>query len=224
MQTLRSQVLNAIRDMILQRKLPPGERLVERALCEELGVSRTPVRECYPVLEMEGLVENFPGLGVVVRSITLREVKEALEVRDALDAFAVSRAATQRTDEDLVHLEAALRLNELAVSAGDEARISATDGDFHAKIYQAAHNSVLISVRDAFALYEGFYFHPDFYRYTKEAFARSLRRHREMFGAIKEQNPEAAEKASRQHIQEAVKLLHEDKGDVISKVKRGKDA
>lgn len=211
MRTLRAQVLNAIREKILQRKLLPGERLVEREIAVELGVSRTPVRECMPVLELEGLVETVPGNGVVVRRITSREVRESLEVRSALDALAVSQAAERRTEEDLVYLEAALRLFDLAVSGGDAQRITAADSKFHDAIYQASHNTVLVTVRDAFALYEGFYFHPDFYRYTQEAFQRSLARHTEMLAAIKNREPAEAERVARQHVFEALELVCEDR-------------
>jgi DNA-binding GntR family transcriptional regulator len=162
------------------------------------------------VLELEGLVENIAGHGVFVRQISGREVSESLEVRSALDALAVALAAERRTEEDLVHLEAALRLFDLALASGDDKRIMAADSRFHDAIYQAAHNTVLLTVRDAFALYEGFYFHPDFYRYNEDAFRRSLQRHTEMAEAIRSRQPAEAERISRQHLTEALELVRED--------------
>jgi len=212
-QTLRQQVLIALRDKILRRELVSGARLVERELAAELGVSRSPIRECLLVLQMEGLAENSPGLGVVVRDITNRQVREALTVRSQLDALAAREASLNHTDEDLVLIEAALRLFELACHAQDQERISRTDSQFHERIYEAAHNSVLASVRIGFPLYEGFYFHRDFYKYTPEAFARSLERHRQMLDAISNRDPDAAERASRLHIQDAIELVRDDTED-----------
>jgi len=207
MRTLREQVMAALRERILGRSLKPGAHLVESDLAAELGVSRTPVRECLRVLEMEGLVENSPGFGVVVRSITAREVRESLLVRSALDSLAIREAAQWRTEEDLVLLEADYRLFELAVRAGDDGRIKDADSAFHARIFAAAHNTVLLNVRNAFALYESFYFHPDFYRYTAEAFERSLSKHKTMLEAIGQRDADQAARLAREHIEEALTLL-----------------
>lgn len=210
MRTLREQVLVVIRDRILERQWQPGARLVEGELAAEFGVSRTPIRECLRVLEMQGLVETSPGMGVVVRQIGGHEVREALVVRRALDALATSEAARHRTEEDLVQLEADLRLHALAIRAADGDRIRDADTALHRRIYEAAHNTVLVSVRNAFALYESFYFHADFYRYTPYAFQRSLDRHEAIVNAIRNQDAEAAAQISQQHIDDALELLRED--------------
>lgn len=211
-ETLRQQVLTALRGKILRRELLSGARLVERELADELGVSRSPIRECLLILQMEGLADNEPGLGVVVRDITPLQVREALMVRSQIDALAAREAALRHTDEDLIHLDAAFRLYELAYAScsEDQARVARTDSQFHERIYDSAHNGVLSSVRSAFPLYEGFYFHQDFYRYTSEAFGRSLERHRQMLSAISNREPDAAERASRLHIQEAIELVRDE--------------
>lgn len=210
MQTLRQQVHSALKEKILRREMRPGQQLVERELAAELGVSRTPVRECLLLLQMEGLADNFPGLGVVVRDISVRELREALAVRRALDVLAAQEACYHHADEDLVLLEAAVRSHELAVQSQDEGRIAQADSQFHARVYEAAHNSVLTSMRSAFALYESFYFHADVYRYTPEAFMRSLERHRQLCRAIAARNAAAAEEAAALHVQEAAALTRGD--------------
>lgn len=152
MEILREQVLAALQEKILHGKIKPGERLVERSLAEELGVSRTPVRESFPVLEQQGLVRNSPGLGVVVRQINVREIRDSLEVRDVLDALAARRSAENRSDEDVVLIEAAMQLHDLAVARGEDKAIVETDSLFHARIHEAAANGVLLNVRNAFIL------------------------------------------------------------------------
>lgn len=207
MKTLRERVLIAVREQILSGKLKLGQRLVERDLAQELGVSRTPVRECFPVLEQQGLLQVSPGLGVIVRQISPHEVRESLQVRSALDAMAIRKAASSCTEEDLALLASMLELHELAVQSGNEERMAKADSNFHTSIYQAARNSVLCNVRDSFALYESFYFNTDFYNYTPRAFKLSLKRHRAMVTAIKKRDPDKAEEASRLHLQDTLELL-----------------
>ncbi len=209
MRTRRETVHSALREKILRRELAPGERLIERELAAELGVSRTPVRECLVLLELEGLADPHPGLGVVVREITVREVREALAVRSALDGLAAREAARGRDEEDLAVLEASLRVQTRAVRAGDEDGIMRADSQFHARIYQAARNGVLAGLQSTFALYESFYFHADFYQWTASSFARSLKRHRQMLQSIAEADPDGAERTARLHVEEATELLRE---------------
>ncbi len=213
MQTLRQQVHTALREKIMRREMQPGQQLVERELAAELGVSRTPVRECLLLLQMEGLADTSPGLGVVVRDVTVHQVREALAVRGALDALAAQEACRSRSDEDLALLQAAVRSHEVALRAGAEEQIARADSLFHVRIYEAAHNSVLTSVRSAFGLYETFYFHADFCRYTPQAFARSLERHRQLAAAIAARDEAAAAEVSRRHLQEAAALTRDECGE-----------
>lgn len=87
--TLRQRVLDKLREAILDFRLKPGQKLVERALCEMLGVSRTSVREALRHLEAEGLVESRPHRGRYVATITPDEARSLYEVRAELEGLAV---------------------------------------------------------------------------------------------------------------------------------------
>ena len=95
---LRDVVFNTLRTAIITGEFAPGERLMEIALAERLGVSRTPVREAIRKLELEGLVVMIPRRGSEVARITEAGLKEVLEVRCALEEFAVELAC-QRSDK-----------------------------------------------------------------------------------------------------------------------------
>ena len=84
---LRDVVFHALRRAILTGELVPGERLMEIHLAQQLGVSRTPVREAIHKLELEGLVSMIPRKGAMVAEISERGLKDVLEVRRALDVF-----------------------------------------------------------------------------------------------------------------------------------------
>src|SRR5215472_18680125 len=82
-QTVRATL--ALRQLLFDGEIGPGERLVELALVERIGVSRTPLRLALTTLEHEGLVESLPGGGFAVREITLAEIDDAIEVRGVLE-------------------------------------------------------------------------------------------------------------------------------------------
>lgn len=109
---LRKKVYRHLRDTILCGLLSPGERLVETAIAERLGVSRTPVREALRSLEAEGWVEARPRLGYVVKAISEKEVEEICEIRVAIEGIAI-RWAFERDRERLMKgLERNLVLRE----------------------------------------------------------------------------------------------------------------
>ena len=95
---LRDVVFHTLRDAILEGTLPPGTRLMELQLSSVLGVSRTPVREAMRLLSMEGLVRMSVRRGTIVEPIKESDLRDALEVREALEELAV-RKACRNMDE-----------------------------------------------------------------------------------------------------------------------------
>ena len=106
--TLRELALDKLRDAIGGGYFEPGQRLVERDLCDQLGVSRTIVREVLRHLESEGLVANLPNKGPIVAHLDLAEAKQIYEIRGALEGMA-ARLCAERRD----HAVADLLENEL---------------------------------------------------------------------------------------------------------------
>ena len=104
-QPLREVVCETLRDAIRKGVLAPGERLMEIQLAEELGVSRTPVREAIRKLELEGYVIMMPRRGTYVANLSIRDVNEVFEIRTSLDSLASGLAAERITDEELEHLQ-----------------------------------------------------------------------------------------------------------------------
>ena len=102
---LRDVVFNTLREAILKGDLKPGERLMELQLASKLGVSRTPIREAIRMLEQEGLAVTTPRKGAEVAKMTLKDMEDVLEIRDALDELAVRIACQKISDEQLRQLE-----------------------------------------------------------------------------------------------------------------------
>jgi DNA-binding GntR family transcriptional regulator len=117
--TLRSQVENAVRQAIITGKYRPGERLVERELCEGLGVSRTSVREALRKLEAEKLVQIVPHKGPVVARVSVEEARQLYALRGALEGFAAREFAVNGSKAALAEFAAAARELRFAAKSGD---------------------------------------------------------------------------------------------------------
>ena len=145
-QPLREAVCNAIRDAINNGVLKPGDRLMEIQLAEELGISRTPVREAIRKLEMEGFVVMIPRRGTYVTDISLKDVTEIYEIRISLDMLAASLAAERINDDELEEMDRQLLLTSKYNIDTEMEKIVACDSVFHDVLYRAARNERLVSI------------------------------------------------------------------------------
>ena len=128
---LRDVVFNTLRQEILTGKLKPGERLMEIHLANKLGVSRTPIREAIRKLELEGLVIMIPRRGAEVAQITLKSLKDVMEVRRALDVLAIELACERMNQEDRDSLFQACENFSVAVETNDTRKMAEADVAFH---------------------------------------------------------------------------------------------
>lgn len=126
--TLRELTLEKMRDAILNAYFKPGERLVERTLCDELGVSRSIVREVLRHLETEGLVESIPHQGPVVATLDADKAAQIYEIRGLLEGHA-ARLCAERADGAL--------LEQLAV-INSQIQAAFGEGDFHGVLEQTS--------------------------------------------------------------------------------------
>src|SRR5262249_31440265 len=119
---LREQVLERLRQAIVEQRLPPGHRLIERELVEQIGVSRTTVREVLRELAAEGLVKTIPQKGAVVAVPSAQEAAELYEVRAALEALAARRFVEHAGPELVAELHAAFAEIERVTRDGGDIR------------------------------------------------------------------------------------------------------
>jgi DNA-binding GntR family transcriptional regulator len=104
--TLHDEVVSRVRDMIVEGRLEPGDKLHEGQICEELGVSRTPLREALKVLASEGLIEILPSRGAIVRSFTPKDVWDTLVVLGHLEALAAELTCKEASDAEIAAVRA----------------------------------------------------------------------------------------------------------------------
>ncbi|MCU0668253.1 MAG: GntR family transcriptional regulator [Myxococcota bacterium] len=196
---------HAIRDGIAAGRYPPGARLVEEAIAEQEGVSRTPVRQALRQLEREGVVEILARRGAAVRPMSRRELSDLYEARARLEAFACELAAERAAEAQLGELGRAADAFEAATRiSDDEARLEALrrgNDDFHQRIAEATGNAflslVLTAIRDnPLAL-------RSLRSFGREELGRSALFHRMIARAIGERRGDRAARLMIEHVLQA---------------------
>ena len=204
-QPLRETVCEALRSAIRNGILEPGERLMEVQLAEELGISRTPVREAIRKLEQEGYVIMMPRRGTYVSSVSVNDIKEIFEIRSALESLSTGLAARRIEPDELEKLRALLTEIEGHIQRKDIDKIVETDIEFHGLLYQVSRNERLVTIISN----------------LKEQLARfrtlsmsypgrlqeTLEEHRAMVEAIAANDVEAARDAAERHMERAEETL-----------------
>lgn len=138
-------IYNALRDEILSRKLPAGERLSVPAIAERFSVSRSPVREAVLRLVQDEFAQEVRNKGATVTHIRVEDLAPLYEVREVLEGLAAGLSASHATREQLGKLQRNLMSHEAAVAAGNLSQHIELDLEFHALITEASGNPVLVS-------------------------------------------------------------------------------
>ena len=141
-QTLRDIVQERMRNAIIEGHFAPGERLVERPLCEQLGVSRTVVRETIRFLEAEGLVEIMPNRGPIVATLDWDQARQIYDIRRQLEGAAAATCAESHGPEFADRLSAALRALEGTLQDTTWAELLQATTQLYEVIFMEAGHSV----------------------------------------------------------------------------------
>lgn len=209
-QSVSQQLSDYLRAAIVQGAITPNQRLVEETLAQELGVSRTPIREALRRLEAEGLVEFEAQKGARVRSVSLDELIELYELRRLLEGYAARRAAKHITPPELAALQAnndaLLDLLDHADARGQQIqRLIELNNEFHTCIVQASRNRHLI--RTAKSLLESNALYGIYYYYDEAKSRASHRDHAQILAALAQRQGARAEKLMRAHLADAQKMI-----------------
>jgi DNA-binding GntR family transcriptional regulator len=198
---LRELVFESLREAIITGKLSPGERLMEIQMAEEMGVSRTPVREAIRKLELEGLVVMLPRKGAYVAGLSLKDITDVFEIRGALEGLAAELAAERITDEELEGLERYLVKITEESETGNLTKVVETDTDFHSLIYSASRNQrlsqIINNLREQIQRF----------RTTSLSYPGRMKvaveEHRKIVEAISSRDGELARKLAHEHMENA---------------------
>ncbi len=194
-----------IRQAIIDGRVAPGQRLKEEELAQQLGISRTPVREALLVLQTEGLVEASPNRGATVRSYELSDLEDMYELRALLEGNAARWAATRIDAGGLQRLRESCARFEKLVAGSNVNELVAENALFHDTILAAAGSERLAGmVRQVIAtplVYKSYIW------YSPEQAAASYHYHRQLTNALERRDPSRAEFIMREHVYEARDVL-----------------
>ncbi len=205
--TLHEEVLERLRDMIIEGRLEPGQRINEGAVGAQLGVSRTPLREAIKTLASEGLVEMQPAKGAVVRRFSVRDLREILEVIESLEQLGGRMACAQATDEQIEALLALhARMMELYAQR-NRLEYFKLNQAIHSAIVAASGNRVLMEMHETlqarikrlrFVGNEG-----------PAKWAGAVAEHEEMMAALKRRDGDALADAIGRHMDQTLNRVSE---------------
>ena len=198
--SLADQVFDRLENDIIQGVYPKGEILTELRLVEQLGVSRTPIREALRRLEQERLIEDT-GKGSKVLGITEDDLLDIMTIRERVEGVAAYYAALNITHEDKQDLTHLVDLQEFYYEKGDAERLRQVDDQFHDAICYLSKRNVIMDTLIPL--------HRKTRRYRRIAFedwsrtSKTKQEHYEMYQAIVSGNAELAKKLTESHITNA---------------------
>jgi len=200
--SLGTRVFKQLQNDIINGEYQPGDCLTETKLSEELGVSRTPIREALKQLELEGLVKSTPGRGVIVQGISIKDIEDIYTIRMMIEGLAARWATEKITSKELEVLKEVLDLEEFyTLKGGSTSNLLKLDSKFHDVIFRASKSRPLMYILSTF------------HHYAQRARSASLEtpgraqkvfeEHKAIFQAITERDPELAEKLTTEHARNA---------------------
>ena len=198
--SLADQVFEKLENDIIQGVYPKGEILTELKLVEQLGVSRTPIREALRRLEQERLIADA-GKGSIVLGITEDDLLDIMNIRQRVEALAAYYATVNMTDEGRFELAHIVDLQEFYFNKGDMDHLRRVDDEFHDAICRLSKRNVITDTLVPL--------HRKTRRYrrialeNRERTAQSMGEHRQIYEAIVSGDAELARQLTAKHIEHA---------------------
>ncbi len=201
--SLSTSLFEDIRENILSGKYQAGEKITENRVCQEFGVSRTPVREAFKQLELEGLITNIPNRGAYVLGFSKRDIQDIYEIRKAVEIIAIKWAIERIDSDELSELQEAYDLMEFYTMKNEQGKMMETNTRFHEIIYKSTRSRFLEQILKSYQIY--------IYKTKKvalqsEAYLQDvLEEHKRILTSIYNKDFSEGEKAVFQHISNAQK-------------------
>jgi len=195
---LREVVFNSMRDAIIMGKLKPGERLIENQISEKIGVSRTPVREAFRKLELEGFIEIVPRKGAIVKVLEKKDIEEVLQIRSVLEGLASRLACENMTLAELNKLKKIKKEFMDAVEKDNLDLMLERDVLLHDLIIVSSKNKRLVQMVNN--LKEQIYRLRFTYLRDESSRQQIILEHSELVNAILSKDANKAEEISMRHI------------------------
>jgi DNA-binding GntR family transcriptional regulator len=201
--SIRQKIYDHLREQILNGEILPHQHLIETKIAEEIGASRTPVREALHSLELEGLIESIPRVGYVVKPISEAEVAEICEIRSIVEELATRWAIEKAHDKLIQELKKNITLTEEKVSSGEVKAFVEMDAQFHETISKLSGSKRLLELAQTLRR------HMLRYRiqsiYSKDNVLRAIDGHKGILRAIEKTDFDEIQRAIKAHLEQVKK-------------------
>lgn len=202
---LSDRAYQALRSAIMSMDFRPGEIIRKAPICEQMGISRSPVTEAIQKLSSEGLVNVIPQSATRVTKLSMTEIREGSFLREALEVGGVARAAEMRTDLQISQLQRNLRMQELVLEDGDLSEFFKYDEEFH-QIIMACSGITKLPATVATVSLQVNRARPLLLPEPGRTLD-TVEEHKRILEAIRVQDPASAEAAMKRHLRELLKRL-----------------
>lgn len=199
-QSLHDELLNRLRKMIIDGKFVPGDKIPERQLCDQFGVSRTPLREALKVLAAEGLVQLAPNRGAMVAAYSPEDLEECLPMAATIESLAGELACANITDEEIAAIKGVHAGMLAAHNAGNLDASLAMNREIHQRIVRAARNPLLAAIHDSLFFRVGRARLAPYL--SKETIAKALADHHDIMEALEARQAQRLARVLRSHIED----------------------
>lgn len=215
---LRDKIYEMLKEAIFSGELEPGERIIETRLADEMGISRTPIREAIRHLESEGYIESMNNGGVKVSEITEDDIIEWHEIKLVFDELAMKKTIDNVTEEVIEILKEDLNEVEKALNQEniDDEEIINLNTDFHDKMYEIGGNKMIKTIKDDYQKYN--YMMRKYLSKIEGRHQQALLEHKEILKAIIDRDKEKAVRLSKEHRESGKQALL----DKLKKIKQKK--
>ncbi len=196
--TLHVRIADMLRDMIMTGELKEGDKIRENEFCENMGISKTPLREALRVLNVEGLIKLVPHRGAFVTQPTFDEIEEMFEVMSLLEGFCAGAACEKMSAQDFYFLQTLHAELEKQYERRDQEGYIRVNNQYHTYLQDLVHNRVLNQIID------GLRKKILLYRFkslnTPNRFESSIREHRNLLEAFRQRDSERVKRLMRVHL------------------------
>ncbi len=207
---LGKKVYRVLKSKIIKGSFKPGDKLLESRIAKQLGVSRTPVREALRQLAAAGFVKMIPNQAIIVNDISIKDLREVLQIRGVLEGLAAWLAAFLITKEKIKVLETCNENMEKFIRKNNVLAVGKESDKFHSVILEVCGNNRLIKIRKNLA--DQIYKYRNISLHIPGRLESALKEHREITEALKQGDADKADTLSKKHIANVLEyiLSHKD--------------
>lgn len=204
--SLTDQLFEYLSNSIIEGKLKPGQKLLENELRQQFGVSRSPIRECFRILESEGLVVINPRKGTFVRELTRKEIEDIFSIRLSLESLAAKLAVPNIREKEIDFFNESIKKMEEALRNKDIKSFLRLNYVFHSAFIRASNNQVLEKILGS--LGKGIWLRIAFLYYQSRSELKSSNKmHKEIVKAFQEKDAGSAQRIVEEHIEHGKRVL-----------------